>query len=61
MAGSLPGKTQTISYVIYEKAEENNLVAASVVAVVTLIISFLALLVINLVQVWANRRVIKNE
>ena len=61
IGGSLPGKTQTISYVIYEKAEENNLVAASVVAVVTLIISFLALLGINLVQVWANRRVIKNE
>ena len=56
IGGSLPGKTQTISYVIYEKAEENNLVAASVVAVVTLVASFAILLAINLVQVWVNRR-----
>lgn len=61
IGGSLPGKTQTISYVIYEKAEENNLVAASVVAVVTLIISFVLLLLINLVQVWANRRCVKTD
>ncbi len=56
IGGSLPGKTQTISYVIYEKAEENDLVAASVVAVVTLVASFAILLAINLVQVWVNRR-----
>ena len=61
IGGSLPGKTQTISYVIYEKAEENNLVAASVVAVVTLVLSFLVLLLINLVQVWANRRGTPND
>ncbi|MBQ9812171.1 MAG: ABC transporter permease subunit [Thermoguttaceae bacterium] len=61
IGGSLPGKTQTISYVIYEKAEENNLVAASVVAVVTLILSFVILLLINLVQVWANKRCVKAD
>lgn len=61
IGGSLPGKTQTISYVIYEKAEENNLEAASVVAVVTLILSFAILLLINLAQVWANRRCVKND
>lgn len=61
IGGSLPGKTQTISYVIYEKAEENNLAAASVVAVVTLILSFVLLLLINLVQVWANRRCVKAD
>jgi sulfate transport system permease protein len=57
----LPGKTQTISYVIYEKAEENNLVAASVVAVVALLISFALLLLINLIQVWANRRYARTD
>lgn len=61
IGGSLPGKTQTISYVIYEKAEENDLVAASVVAVVTLILSFLLLLLINLIQVWANRRCVNPD
>jgi|BioPla2DNA2_1021312.scaffolds.fasta_scaffold28513_2 sulfate transport system permease protein len=61
IGGSLPGKTQTISYVIYEKAEENNLVAASVVAVVALLISFALLLLINLIQVWANRRYARTD
>jgi sulfate transport system permease protein len=61
IGGSLPGKTQTISYVIYEKAEENDLVAASVVAVVALLISFALLLLINLIQVWANRRYARTD
>ena len=56
IGGVIPGKTQTISCVIFEKVEENNLVAASVVALVTLAVSFLVLLLINLMQVWANRR-----
>ncbi len=56
IGGVIPGKTQTISCVIFEKAEENNIVAASIVALVTLAVSFLTLLLINLVQVWANRR-----
>ncbi len=56
IGGVIPGKTQTISCVIFEKAEENNLQAAAVVALVTLVLSFLILLVINAAQVWANRR-----
>ncbi len=61
IGGVIPGKTQTISCVILEKAEENNLVAASIVALVTLVLSFVLLLLINLVQVWANRRCIKTD
>jgi len=61
IGGVIPGKTQTISCVILEKAEENNLVAASIVALVTLVLSFVILLLINLVQVWANRRCIKTD
>ena len=56
IGGVIPGKTQTISCVIFEKVDENNLVAAAVVALVTLACSFFILLLINLVQVWAHRR-----
>ena len=56
IGGVIPGKTQTISTIIFEKAEENNLQAAAIIALVTLILSFLLMLFINAVQVWANRR-----
>ncbi|MDO5308194.1 MAG: sulfate ABC transporter permease subunit CysT [Planctomycetia bacterium] len=56
IGGVIPGKTQTISCIILEKAEENNLVAASVVATVTLGVSFLILLLINFTQAIMNRR-----
>ena len=56
IGGVIPGKTQTISTVIFEKVEENNLQAAALVALVTLVASFLTLLLINAAQVWANRR-----
>ena len=56
IGGVIPGKTQTISTVILEKVEENNLQAAALVALVTLVASFLTLLLINAAQVWANRR-----
>ncbi|MGI6400531.1 MAG: sulfate ABC transporter permease subunit CysT [Thermoguttaceae bacterium] len=56
IGGVIPGKTQTLSTVIFEKAEENNLEAAAVIALVTLILSFLMLVLINAVQVWSNRR-----
>ena len=56
IGGVIPGKTQTISTIIFEKAEENNLQAAAIIALVTLILSFRLMLFINADQVWANRR-----
>lgn len=56
IGGVIPGKTQTISTVIFEKVEENNLQAAAVVALATLILSFCILAIINAIQVWSNRR-----
>ena len=41
---------------IFEKTEENNLEAAAIVALATLLVSFALLLVINGAQVWANKR-----
>ena len=56
IGGVIPGKTQTISSMIFEKTEENNLEAAAIVALATLLVSFALLLVINGAQVWANKR-----
>lgn len=57
IGGMIPGKTEIVSNVILQKInEENGFVPASIVAVAMLIISFVLLLLINLVQVWANRR-----
>ncbi len=57
IGGMIPGKTEIMSNVILSKLyEENGQIPASAVALVMLIASFLLLLLINLVQVWANRR-----
>lgn len=57
IGGMIPGKTEIMSSVILSKLyEENGHIPASAVALVMLIVSFGILLIINLVQVWANRR-----
>lgn len=57
IGGMIPGKTEIMSNVILSKLyEENGQIAASAVALVMLGASFGILLVINLVQMWANRR-----
>ena len=57
IGGMIPGKTEIMSNVILSKLyEENGHIPASAVALVMLVVSFGILLVINLVQVWANRR-----
>ncbi|MBQ9875414.1 MAG: ABC transporter permease subunit [Thermoguttaceae bacterium] len=56
IGGCVAGKTQTISNVIYDAAEANNIAAAAIVATAALLASFAILLLINLVQVWTNRR-----
>ena len=57
IGGMIPGKTEIMSSVILSKLyEENGHIAASAVALVMLLASFALLLLINLVQIWANRR-----
>lgn len=57
IGGMIPGKTEIMSSVILSKLyEENGHIAASAVAIVMLAASFGILLVINLVQMWANHR-----
>ena len=60
IGGMIPGKTDIISNVILQKLyEENGHITASVIALAMLVASFAILLVINLVQMWANRRLVK--
>lgn len=62
IGGMIPGKTEIVSSVIMQKLyEENGHIPASVVAVTMLLASFVLLLLINLVQRWANRRFIQAE
>lgn len=62
IGGMIPGKTEIVSSVILQKLyEENGQVSASVVAMAMLLSSFALLLLINLVQMYANRRFAQSE
>lgn len=57
IGGMIPGKTEIVSSVIIQKLyEENGQVSASVVAMAMLLASFALLLIINLIQMWTNRK-----
>ncbi|MDO5554922.1 MAG: sulfate ABC transporter permease subunit CysT [Planctomycetia bacterium] len=57
IGGMIPGKTEIVSSVIIQKLyEENGQVSASVVAMAMLLSSFALLLLINLIQMWSNRK-----
>ncbi|MGO4353684.1 sulfate ABC transporter permease subunit CysT [Rhizobium sp. RAF36] len=56
IAGNLPFKSEIAPLLIVIKLEEYNYAAATGIAALTLIISFIMLLVINLIQSWRRRR-----
>jgi sulfate transport system permease protein len=56
IAGNLPFKSEIAPLLIVIKLEEYNYAAATGIAAVMLIISFIMLLVINLLQSWRRRR-----
>ena len=56
IAGNLPFKTEIAPLMIISRLEEYDYAGATTIAVVMLVISFLILLVINLLQSWATRR-----
>ncbi len=55
IAGNLPGRTEIAPLLIYLRLEEFNYPAATAIAVGMLAVSFLMLLVINLLQAWTRR------
>ena len=56
IAGNLPNDSEIAPLLIIIKLEEFDQAGASVIAIAMLMISFLMLLVINLVQGWSRRR-----
>jgi sulfate transport system permease protein len=55
ISGNMPGKTEIIPLLIITKLEQYDYAGATAIALVMLIVSFLLLLMINLLQ-WAARR-----
>ena len=56
IAGNLPFKTEITPLLIVIKLEEYNYAGATAIAAIMLIISFIMLLIINLLQSWSRKR-----
>ncbi|MFT4020605.1 MAG: sulfate ABC transporter permease subunit CysT [Acinetobacter sp.] len=56
IAGNQPFKTEIAPLMIISRLEEYDYAAATTIAVIMLLISFVILFVINLLQAWATRR-----
>jgi sulfate transport system permease protein len=56
IAGNIPRQTEILPLLIVFRLEERDYAAAAAIAAVMLTISFIILLLINLVQVWSYRR-----
>lgn len=56
IAGNQPFKTEIAPLLIISRLEEYDYAGATTIAVVMLVISFMFLLIINLLQTWASRR-----
>ncbi|WP_137044047.1 sulfate ABC transporter permease subunit CysT [Pseudolabrys sp. FHR47] len=56
IAGNIPRKTEILPLLIVFRLEERDYAAAAAIAAVMLTISFVILLLINLLQVWSYRR-----
>ena len=55
ISGNMPGRTEIVPLLIMTRLEEYNYAGAAAVALVLLVLSFVMLLVINLLQAWARR------
>jgi sulfate transport system permease protein len=56
IAGNIPRQTEILPLLIVFRLEEREYAAAAAIAAVMLTVSFLILLIVNLIQVWSNRR-----
>jgi sulfate transport system permease protein len=56
ISGNLPMRTEIVPLLIITKLEQYDYAGATALAVVMLVVSFLLLLVINLLQWWSGRR-----
>lgn len=58
IAGNMPMKTEITPLLIMTKLEQYDYAGATAIAAVMLIFSFILLLIINLVQRWANKKIV---
>ena len=56
IAGNLPGRTEIVPLLIFIQLEQYNYAAATAIAAVMLTISFVLLLLINMLQRWTAKR-----
>jgi sulfate transport system permease protein len=56
IAGNIPRQTEILPLLIVFRLEERDYAAAAAIAAVMLTVSFLILLLINLIQAWSNKR-----
>lgn len=61
IAGNMPMKTEIAPLMIMTKLEQFDYAGATAIAAVMLIISFICLLLINLLQKWSRRHEFQNE
>lgn len=61
IAGNMPMKTEIAPLMIMTKLEQFDYAGATAIAVVMLIISFLCLIIINLIQMWSRKHELTGE
>lgn len=61
IAGNMPMKTEIAPFMIMSKLEQFDYAGATAIAVVMLVISFVCLIVINLLQKWSRKHEFQSE
>jgi sulfate transport system permease protein len=56
IAGNMPMKTEVVPLLIITRLEQYDYVGATAIAAMMLLVSFLMLLIVNIVQWWSTRR-----
>lgn len=61
IAGNMPMKTEIAPLMIMSKLEQYDYVGATAIAVVMLLVSFLFLIMINIIQAWSRKHELQSE
>ena len=61
IAGNMPMKTEIAPLMIMSKLEQYDYAGATAIAVVMLLVSFLFLIIINIIQVWSRKHELQSE
>ena len=61
IAGNMPMQTEIAPLMIMSKLEQYDYAGATAIAVVMLLVSFLFLIIINIIQVWSRKQELQSE